>query len=157
MLKLNNVRKTFIGLVVLAVLAAGALSTFGPLSTLPTAHAQAPAMTIHTADFRLPTGANPWGTAFDSAGRVWVASPGCDPTPFCGSTFPGKLAVYDPTKNNWVKIINLPGSFGQPLLLAFDGNGQLWFPMPMTNSLVVYNPTTNNFKQWSVPIAPYLP
>lgn len=139
------------GLVALAFLVACALSTLGAFSAAPNAHARPLAPAIHTAEFHLPTGKDPWGTAFDSSGRVWVAVPGCDPTPSCGSTFPGKLMVYDPNKSSWVKVINLPSGFGQPLFLAFDGNGQLWFPMPMTNALGVYNPATNSIRKWAVP------
>src|ERR1051326_6921844 len=46
-------------------------------------------------DYFVP-GSFPWGTAFDSSGRVWVAMPGCDPAPSCpNSTPPGKLALFD--------------------------------------------------------------
>src|ERR1700676_2305837 len=53
-------------------------------------------------DYPVP-GGDPWGTAFDSRGRVWVAMPGCDPSPSCpGSTPPGKLALFDPGTSSWV-------------------------------------------------------
>ncbi len=52
-------------------------------------------------DYYTP-GSDPWGTAFDSSGRVWVALPGCDFAPSCPtSTPPGKIALFNPVTHNW--------------------------------------------------------
>src|SRR5258708_31483358 len=60
---------------------------------------------ISTADYSTP-GGNPWGTAFDSTGRVWVALPSCDFAPRCASgTAPGKIALFDPTTINCASAI----------------------------------------------------
>ncbi len=110
------------------------------------------AATVSVTDFSTPAGADPWGEAFDSSGRVWVAMPGCDPSPKCStSTPPGKLVVYDPGTSSWVKTISLPSGYGQPLFLAFDHSGRVWFSMPVTNAIAVYDPAANTFKQWGVP------
>src|SRR5215831_13352837 len=54
-------------------------------------------------DFYTPAGTNPWGTASDNNGHVWVALPGCDPAPNCSSsTPPGKIAEYDPATSSWI-------------------------------------------------------
>src|SRR2546423_683555 len=59
-------------------------------------------------DYAVP-GSDPWGTAFDGSGRVWVALPGCDPSPTCpSSTPPGKLALFDPATKSWTTVVSLP-------------------------------------------------
>jgi virginiamycin B lyase len=104
-------------------------------------------------DFSVP-GADPWGTAFDSSGRVWVAMPGCDPAPSCpSSTPPGKLALFDPAGNSWVSIVSLPAGYGQPLFVQVDKTGRIWFTMPVTNSIGVYDPASGTVTQWAVPTA----
>ena len=110
------------------------------------------AATLTKSDFPLPAGYDPWGTAFDSQGNVWLAIPSCDPTPMCStSTPPGKLAVFNPGTSSWSATYQLPSGYAQPLFLAFDGNGNVWFPMPMNNALGMYNPGLQTFQQWSVP------
>jgi streptogramin lyase len=105
-------------------------------------------------EFPLPGGTDPWGTTTDRKGRIWVASPGCDPSPICSnSTPPGRFTLFNPTYSKWVGIHRLPTGFAQPLFLAFDKHGILWFPMPMDNSIGMYNPSTLSYQQWSVPTA----
>jgi streptogramin lyase len=102
-------------------------------------------------DFPTPYG-QPWGTAFDGAGRVWVAMPGCDPSPSCASsTPPGKLALFDPGKSKFTTLVSLPAGFGQPLFVEVDHAGKVWFTMPVTNTIGVYDPVAATVKQWSVP------
>jgi streptogramin lyase len=104
-------------------------------------------------DYPVP-GGDPWGTAFDSSGRVWVAMPGCDPSPACSaSTPPGKLALFDPTTSSWATVVSLPAGYGQPLFVAVDKAGNVWFTMPVTNSIGEYNPVTATVSQWAVPTA----
>src|ERR1700730_7129423 len=63
-------------------------------------------------EFSVP-GSNPWGTTFDSSGRVWVALPGCDFAPSCpSSTPPGKLALFDPAAQSWATVVSLPAGYG---------------------------------------------
>ncbi|MBV8695244.1 MAG: hypothetical protein JO183_07135, partial [Ktedonobacteraceae bacterium] len=107
--------------------------------------------TVSSADTYTPGGSNPWGTAFDSKGRVWVALPGCDPSPQCSaSTGPGKLAVFDPSSKSWVGTYSLPSGYAQPLFLAFDKQGQLWFPMPMADALGMFDPNSQSFQEWTL-------
>src|SRR2546421_9605637 len=99
-------------------------------------------------------GSNPWGTAFDSSGRVWVAIPGCDLAPSCpSSTPPGKLALFDPNTLNWVTVVSLPAGYGQPVFVAVDHTGKVWFTMPVTNTIGVYDPVAKTVAQWAVPTA----
>jgi virginiamycin B lyase len=104
-------------------------------------------------DYSTP-GRFPWGTAFDASGRVWVALPGCDPSPSCpSSTPPGKLALFNPTTSTWTTVVSLPSGYGQPLFLAIDGTGEVWFTMPVTNAVGVYDPVNATVRQWAVPTA----
>jgi streptogramin lyase len=138
------------GVAVLAVLVTCAAVAFA-FAQDGTSYAQSPSA-IHVTDYSIPGGSFPWGTAFDSAGNVWVAAPGCDLAPRCAAgVAPGKLDVFNAKNNKWLKSISLPRNYGQPLFIAFDGSGQAWFSMPMTNSIGVYNPAKNSFKQWALP------
>src|SRR6266702_159156 len=102
-------------------------------------------------DYFVP-GSFPWGTAFDSSGNVWVALPGCDLAPSCSSsTPPGKLALFDPTGQNWKTTVQLPSGYGQPVFVAVDSSSNVWFTMPVTNSIGMYNPTHATVTQWAVP------
>jgi streptogramin lyase len=131
--------------VLLAMLVAGGILFFALHSTFA-------ATTAH--DYFVASGIDPWGTAFDKQGNVWVAIPGCDPTPTCStSTPPGKIEVFNPTTLSWTATYQLPAGYGQALFLAFDAQGNVWFPMPMSNSIGRLNPTTKVFQQWTVPTA----
>ena len=101
-------------------------------------------------DFPVP-GGDPWGTAFDSSGRVWVAMPGCDGTACSSSSPPGKLALFDPATTSWVTVVSLPAGYGQPLFVTLDSAGKVWFTMPATNSIGVYNPVNATVTQWPIP------
>jgi streptogramin lyase len=122
-------------------------------SSSKTAYARALSTPVAT-EVALNAGYEPWGVAFDKSGNVWVAVPQCDPSPTCASTTPpGKIDVYNPTTKSWVTSYQLPAGFGQALFLAFDKSGNVWFPMPMTNSLGMLNPVNGTYSQWQVPTA----
>jgi streptogramin lyase len=102
-------------------------------------------------DYAVP-GGDPWGTAFDGSGRVWVALPGCDFSPKCSSsTPPGKLALFDPGTRSWVTVVTLPAGYGQPIFVTVDKNGKIWFTMPVTNAIGTYDPVASTVTQWAVP------
>lgn len=109
---------------------------------------------VTVSDYWLNGGQEPWGTAFDRNGNVWMAIPGCDPSPTCSNTTPpGKIGEFNPGCSCWSAYYQLPSGFGQALFLAFDAQGNLWFPMPMSNSLGELNLSSNTFSQWAVPTA----
>ena len=138
--------------VILAGLIMGTIFSFGIFMTTR-AHADALATPTLT-DFYTNGGWAPWGIAFDGSGRVWVAMPGCDPSPYCSSsTPPGKLDVYNPAAKSWNVSYQLHAGFGQPLFVEVDQQGMVWFTMPVTNTIGMLNPTTNTFSQWAVPTA----
>jgi streptogramin lyase len=102
-------------------------------------------------DYKTP-GTDPWGTGFDGSGRVWVAMPGCNPAPTCASsTPPGTLGLFDPASHTWTTVVSLPAGYGQPLFVAVDQSGAVWFTMPVTNTIGRYQPATNALEQWSIP------
>ena len=41
------------------------------------------------------TQATPWAIGFDKSGHVWVAEPGCDAEPKCGSSFSSYIGEYN--------------------------------------------------------------
>ena len=97
-------------------------------------------------------GTYPWGTAFDAGGRIWVAMPGCDLGTNCSSsTPPGKLALFDPNTKSWSTIVSLPAGYGQPTFVAVAQNGKVWFSMPVTNAIGMYDPGSATVSQWAVP------
>ena len=118
----------------------------------------ATAATVTASDFYVPSGFDPWGTTFDSSGNVWLAVPGCDPSPTCStSTPPGKIEVYSPSSSSWTQTLQLPSGYAQALFLALDKSGRLWFPAPMSNALEMYNTTYHTFHKWKVPTLNALP
>src|SRR5438067_3751046 len=134
----------------LAVIAASTLLIVGSLIR---AHAQSSLASgiSSVTDYFVP-GSYPWGTALDGSGRVWVAMPGCDLAPSCPSTTPpGKLALFDPNTLNWVTVVSLPAGYGQPVFVAVDHTGNVWFTMPVTNAIGVYDPASTTVTQWAVP------
>lgn len=137
---------------VLAMLVTCAAIALG-VTEIGTGHAQSQsASAANVAEYRIPTGNNPWGTAIGSDGNVWVAVTGCDPEPRCsGNAGPGKLEVFNAKNNTWLKTISLPHNYGQPLFVAIGKTGLVWFSMPMTNAIGVYNPVRNSFSQWGLP------
>lgn len=146
-----NVRKAGVSLVTLAMLIGSAILAFNILGNgLRSTYASG----VTFQDFYIPSSYDPWGTAFDSSGNVWLAIPGCDPSPMCSSsTPPGMIAEFNPATSNWIATYQLPTGYAQPLFLAFDAQGSLWFPMPMDNSIGMFNPSSQTFQQWAVPTA----
>jgi streptogramin lyase len=117
-------------------------------------HATAPSAT----DFYINSGIDPWGTTFDSQGNLWVAVPGCDPAPTCNKTDPpGMIEEYNASNMGWMQTLQLPAGYGQPIFLAFDKKGNLWFPSPMSNAIEMYNPSNQTFHKWKVPTVKALP
>ena len=140
----------FRSILILVTLFASIVFTSKTSSSIHLVRAQAISTTI--SEYPVLRGTYPWGTAMNKKGRVWVALPGCDPSPTCNSnTAPGKFNVFDSTTSTWVAGHHLPAGYAQPLFLAFDKQGVLWFPMPMANSIGMYNPASHTYQQWPVP------
>jgi len=136
----------------LSVLLAIAVGGVGGGSWVSATSARAVASSgVTVTDYAVP-GTDPWGTAFDTLGRVWVALPGCDASPSCPSgTPPGSLGLFDPATSSWTTVVSLPAGYGQPLFVAVDALGKVWFTMPVTNTIGAYDPLTATVTQWAVP------
>lgn len=148
--KMPGTKKLLALCVALALITSGLLFEFE--SRISAQTRQAADISSQTT-FAVP-GSAPWGTAFDSRGRVWVALPGCDPSPRCSSsTPPGRIALFDPTTQSWTTTVALPTGYGQPLFVAVDQKGKVWFTMPVTNTIGMYDPVSTSVKQWAVPTA----
>src|SRR6266566_5397022 len=149
-----NTRKIILSLLALLMLIGSAflalsMAGYGIYSTY--AHQL---YSVTARDFHIPAGKDPWGTTFDSNGHVWLAIPGCDPSPTCNSsTPPGKIAEFNPATSTWMNTYKLPSGYAQPLFLRFDAQGKLWFPLPMGNSIGRFDPSNKTFQQWTVPTA----
>ena len=120
-------------------------------------HSFAQSSGVTVTDFPISGGQEPWGTTFDSAGNVWVAVPDCDPKPQCSTTMIPSIEEYNPATSTWVATFTLPSGYTSPLFLAFDAQGNLWFPMPMANAIGMLNPATRAFQQIAVPTPGVLP
>jgi streptogramin lyase len=148
----HRTRKIPVIRLALVVVAASALFAVGLIISAPVQSSLASGISSVTDYFAPVPGSDPWGTAFDSSGRVWVALPGCDPSPSCSSsTPPGKLALFDPNTQSWPTIVSLPAGYGQPLFVAVDQSGKVWFTMPVTNAIGLYDPVSTTVIQWPVP------
>ena len=124
-----------------------------PVRTQPPSKVAAPTTqpTIKTFGARGGVG-QPWGTAIDSAGNVWFAEPGCDFAPTCAAnTAPGQIGELRSSSHTFA-LYRLPNVSGnQPIFLAFDGSGMLWFTTPNNSMIGEFNPSAGQFLgQWPV-------
>ncbi len=126
--------------------------TATPTPPPPTA-TPTPAPTGSITEYSLAGGdGNPWGTATDAAGNVWFAEPGCDFAPTCSSsTPPGQLGLL-PAGSSTPTFYTLPNITGnQPIFVALDSAGNVWFTTPNNSMIGEFSPTTKQFiGQWSV-------
>ncbi len=153
--KMKSRKNVFCRFTTLAILVVGIVIASAMVSHPLQASAKGPVKRATTKkEYPVPAGTDPWGNAIDSKGNIWVASPGCDPSPQCSpSTLPGRFNVFIPTTATWATGYPFPSGYAQPLFIAFDKGGQAWFAMPTDNSIGVFNPSTNTFQKWTVPTA----
>jgi streptogramin lyase len=107
--------------------------------------------TIHT--FRVNRRAGElWGTAVDRRGNLWFAAARCDFALTCPrATPPGQIGEIKASTHAVVlyTLPKIPGN--QPIFLAFDHSGKLWFTTPSNSKLGEFNPSTGKvIGQWSV-------
>jgi streptogramin lyase len=121
----------------------------GPAPTATPRTSSAP--TINTFSVAQGVG-EPWGTAIDSSGNVWFADAGCDFAPTCpANTPPGQIAEIK-ASSHALAFYTLPNIAGnQPIFLAFDGSGNIWFTTPNNSMIGEFKPSTGAFVgQWPV-------
>jgi streptogramin lyase len=134
----------------------GGLSSFLPLhgstaAASRTARAATEPRTVRTFPITGGVG-NPWGAAIDAAGAIWFAEPGCDFAPTCpADARPGQIGKFDPSSGTFTHywLPEIPGN--QPIFVAFDGLGNLWFTTPDNSMIGEFSPATETFiGQWPV-------
>jgi streptogramin lyase len=95
---------------------------------------------------------DPWGTAVDSSGNIWFAEPGCDFAPTCApDARPGQIGKLNPSSGAFTHytLPAIPGN--QPIFVAFDNSGSLWFTTPNNSMIGEFSPSTGTFVgQWPV-------
>ena len=145
-----TVRIALVFAAMLTSLALGWMVIGGPRGA---AHAAAPAIR----ETPLPP-ADPWGVGFDNAGNIWIAEPGCDPQPTCGSQS-GSIAEYNRQTFTLVQNYTEPGGFSSPLFVAIDANSNVWFTEPGTDAIgeLIPNNGSPSWQQYSVPTSNAIP
>jgi streptogramin lyase len=96
-------------------------------------------------------GTGPWGVALDEArGFVWVAQPGCDPTPPCASAFPATITKFGMADGGWIQDYKQPTNYSNPFFLAVNpSDGSVWFSEPDSDAIGELSPDESRFQQWS--------
>ena len=97
------------------------------------------------------TQATPWAIVFDKSGHVWVAEPGCDAEPNCGSSFQSYIGEYNGSNDTLVKNFFQPQGYSSPVFLIIDGKGNIWFSEPTSNAIGKLTPSGPKWQQWKVP------
>lgn len=104
----------------------------------------------YAATIRANTTTNPWGVALDGAGHIWVAEPACDASPTCLAPPVGAIGEYTGANNTLVQNFAAPAGIN-PVFLAIDGSGNVWFTDPSHGTIGELVPgTTPTWNQWSV-------
>lgn len=105
------------------------------------------------------TQTNPWGVTLDGNGHIWVAEPGCDVSPVCGSAFPTYIGEYQLSNGSLVKNYAEPAHFSSPVFIVKDNKGRFWFTETNSNAIGMLLPgsTSPTWMQWNVPSAKAIP
>ncbi len=93
----------------------------------------------------------PWGIAFDYVhGFVWLAEPGCEPTPKCPTKMQGAISQYALADGSFIQDFQEPVGYTSPLFLAVDASGNVWFTQPDSDAIGEFVPQNESWQQWSV-------
>lgn len=93
----------------------------------------------------------PWGIALDSVHHiVWVAEPGCEPTPTCQTSASGILGEYDQLDGSWIQDFPQPIWYSRPAFVAIDSSGNVWFTEADNDAIGELNPQTLTWNQWKL-------
>lgn len=106
---------------------------------------------------RASTTVNPWGLAIDGSGHIWVAEPGCDASPTCGTPLPGVIGEYNLADDTKVADFQATPSNYNPVFLALDGQGNIWFTDSTHNAIGELIPGSNTWTEYSAPTTGAIP
>jgi streptogramin lyase len=98
---------------------------------------------------RASTTTNPWGLALDKTGNIWVAEPGCDASPVCAAPPPGSIGEYATATNTKIADFKAPATYN-PVFLAVDANGNVWFTDSTHNAIGELVPGTGKWTEYPV-------
>src|SRR5579884_3270459 len=94
----------------------------------------------------------PWGIAFDYVhGFVWLAEPGCEPTPKCPTKMQGAISQYALADGSFIQDFQEPVGYTSPLFLAVDASGNLWFTEFAANRIGFFNPRAQTLVESAIP------
>ena len=110
---------------------------------------------------RANTSAFPWGLALDGSGHIWVAEPGCDASPTCtppaqGTLAPGVIGKYNRSDDTKIQDFQAPPNYN-PVFLALDAQGNVWFTDSTHNALGELIPGSNTWTEYPVPTTSAIP
>ncbi len=109
-------------------------------------------LTPSTHAVQTPTTSFPWGIALDTLQHiVWIAEPGCEPTPTCPTSASGVLGEYDLLDGSWIQDFPEPPGYSKPTFVAIDTSGTVWFTEPGSDAIGDLNPQNMTWNQWKVP------
>jgi streptogramin lyase len=94
----------------------------------------------------------PWGVALDGSGHIWVAEPNCDSSPVC-VTPPGtgEIGEYNAATLASVQDFTPPApAVYNPIFLALDHAGNIWFTDPSHGAIGELIPASNTWKEFSI-------
>jgi virginiamycin B lyase len=98
-----------------------------------------------------PATYEPWGIAFDYVhGFVWVAEPGCEPSPKCPTKMQGSISQYALSDGSFIQDFQEPVGYSSPLFVAVDASGNVWFTQPTTDAIGEFSPQNESWHQWPV-------
>lgn len=107
--------------------------------------------TMSTVANQAATTLMPWGIAIDNVhGFIWVAEPGCTPTPKCPAKMQGILGKYALSDGTFIQNFNEPDGYSSPLFVAVDVDGDVWFTQPTGDAIGEFDPQEGTWNQWSL-------
>ena len=102
------------------------------------------------------TATNPWGLAIDGSGHIWVAEPACNASPTCSTPPAGVIGEYNLSNDTKVSDFHATSIYN-PVFLALDGQGNVWFTDSTHNAIGELVPGTNTWTEYPVPTANTVP
>ncbi len=102
------------------------------------------------------TAANPWGLVVDGSGHIWVAEPACDASPTCGTPPPGVISEYNLADNTKVNDFHTNSNYN-PVFLALDSHGNVWFTDSTHNAIGELIPGSNTWAEYPLATSNAIP
>lgn len=123
-----------------------------PRSVLPQPPSRPQPAQSKTAQIVSTRSNGPWGIALDETrGFVYVAAPGCDPTPPCATAFPTKIGQHSLADGHFIRQFVQPEGYSNPFFVAVNPtDGHVWFTEPNSAAIGELNPNKGTWAQYKV-------